>query len=302
MLMAMRQKTAFFHRREVVPWVFLSPFLLLFVIFKVYPVIYALYLSFVKIATLNSPPIFVGMTNYTDLLSDASFFKSLRIAFFYAGGDLLILICIPLILAALLQSGWVRGATFHRGILFLPALTSLVVATIVVRWMLQQQGIVNAFLGLFGVPSIGWVEAGIYAVPICILITLWRWTGMNIVYFQSGLNNIPKELFEAAAIDGASPMEAFYNVALPLLRPIIIFVATITLIAGFQVFVEPYVLYNGGAGPGQNALTMSLYLYRVAFQNGSFGYASAIGMVLAIIIMIFTLVQLKFFGFFSGEE
>jgi arabinosaccharide transport system permease protein len=300
--MAAPQKTAFFHRRDVVPWVFLSPFIILFVVFKVYPVIYALYLSFVKFNTLGSPPTFVGLANYSQLLSDASFFKALRITTFYAGGDLLLLISIPLILAALLHSGWVRNAGFHRVILFLPALTSLVVATIVVRWMLQEQGIVNSFLGLFGVPPRGWVEAGVYAVPIILVITLWRWAGVNIVYFQSGLNNIPKELFEAAAIDGASPLEAFYFVSLPLLRPIIIFVATITLIAGFQVFVEPYVLYSGGAGPGQNALTMSLYLYRAAFQNGSFGYASAIGIALALIIMVLTLVQLRFFGFFARED
>lgn len=300
--MAAQTKTAFFHRRNVVPWIFLSPFIILFLAFTVYPLLYALYLSFVKIEVLNSPPVFVGLENYVRLLSDDSIWRALRITAAFAVGDLLILITIPLILAALLQFGWVKGASFYRAILFLPAVTSLVVATIVIRWMLQERGIVNAFLSLFGVEPRGWVEAGVYAVPIMILITLWRWTGMNIVYFQSGLNNIPKELFEAAAIDGASPLQAFFYVTLPLLRPIIIFVSTITLIAGFQVFVEPYVLYSGGAGPGQNALTMAIYLYRVAFQNGNFGYAAAIGVVLAVIIMVLTLVQLRFFGFFAKED
>lgn len=168
--------------------------------------------------------------------------------------------------------------------------------------MLKDDGIVNVFLGLFGIPPTAWVEAGIYAMPICVLIAFWRWTGVNIVYFQSGLNNIPKELFEAAAMDGANPLEAFFYITLPLLRPIIIFVTTISIIGGFQVFVEPWVLYSGGAGPGQNALTMAIYLYRVAFQNGNFGYASAIGMALSVIIMFFTLIQLRAFGFFSRED
>lgn len=300
--MAAHEKAPFFHRRSVVPWVFLSPFIFLFAAFTLYPVAYAFYLSFVKLSTLTSPPTFVALANYAHLFGDASLAKALRITAFYAVGDLLILITIPLILAVLLDSGWAKGAAFHRGVLFLPALTSLVVATIVIRWMLQEQGIVNAFLGLFGVPPRGWVEAGVYAVPIIIMITLWRWTGMNIVYFQSGLSSIPKELFEAAAIDGATPLQAFYHISLPLIRPIITFVITLTLIAGFQVFIEPYILYMGSAGPGQNALTMALYLYRTAFQNGDFGYASAIGMVLAVIIMVLTIVQLRLSGFFSTGE
>jgi arabinosaccharide transport system permease protein len=285
-----------------VPWVFLTPFVLLFLTFSIYPILNAFYLSTAQMESISSPPEFVGLANFTRMLNDPSFWKALSNTVFYAAGVLLTLIPIPLVYAALLQSGWVKSATTYRLLLFTPLLTSLVVATIVFRYMLGPDGIFNSFLGLFNIPPQRLVEVGTYAMPICVLIALWRWTGMNIVYFQSGLNNIPKELFEAAAMDGAGGLQAFFHITLPMLKPIIIFVVTISLIGSFQVIVEPYILYGAMAGPGESALTMVFYLYMVAFQRLNFGYAAAIGVALALIIMTISLIQFRIFGFFSKED
>ncbi len=294
-------KTPFLHRPSVVPWVFLAPFLLLFLTFSLYPILNAFYLSVSQMESITSLPQFVGLANYAKLWNDPSYWKALNNTLLYTVGVLLTLIPIPLIYAALLQSGWVKGAHSYRLILFTPLLTSLVVATIVFRYMLGPEGFINAILNFFSLPPQRWVEVGTYAMPICVLIAFWRWTVMNIVYFQSGLNNIPKELFEAAALDGASGLQSFYFVTLPLLKPIVIFVVTISLIGSLQVIVEPYILYGAMAGPGESALTMMFYLYMVAFQRLNFGYAAAIGVVLAILIMAVSLVQFRFYGLYSQE-
>lgn len=295
-------KTPFLHRLNIVPWVFLAPFILLFLTFSLYPILNAFYLSVSQMESITSPPQYVGLANYAKLWNDPSFWRALGNTVVYTIGILLTLIPVPLIFAALLQSGWVKGAHIYRLVLFSTLLTSLVVATIIFRYMLGPEGFVNALLGLVGIPEQRWVEVGTYAMAICVLIAFWRWTGMNIVYFQSGLNNIPKELFEAAALDGASGLQSFYYVTLPLLKPIVIFVVTISLIGSLQVIVEPYILYGAMAGPGESALTMVFYLYMVAFQRLNFGYAAAIGVVLAILIMTISLVQFRFFGFFSQED
>ncbi len=291
----------FFHRPKVVPFVFLTPFLILFLTFRVWAVIQAVLLSFQKVQGVGSGQ-WVGAGNYQFLFNDPTFYKALFNTAYYTGGILILLIVIPLVLAALLYSGLVKRAGVFRTALFLPVLTSLVVTGVVFSLILSPGGLLNSWLGLVAIPPQRWLETAHLAVPAMLIIATWRWTGLNMVYFTSGLANISQDLYDAAAIDGATGWQRFFYITVPLLRPITIFVMTLTLIGGFQLFVEPFILWSGGQSPGQGGLSIVIFLYRTAFTSFNLGYASTIGVVLALVIMVLSLVQLRLFGFFKKEE
>jgi arabinosaccharide transport system permease protein len=293
---------AIIHNKKLVPFIFLIPFMTVFLVFKVYPVILAIIMSFQDFQGIHSQE-WVGLTNYQNVFRLVRFSQALTNTTIYTIGTLLILVPLPLILAVLLDSGRVVQSTVFRTLIFLPALTSLVVAGTVFRLILAQDGFLNVFLNsTFGMQKLRWLETADLALPSLILVATWRWTGINILYFNAGLVNIPSELYEAAAIDGASPFQMFWRITLPLLRPTTLFVVVLSIIGGYQVFVEPFILYLGGSGPGDGGLTMALLIYRTAFTSFSFGTAAAMGVILAAIIFFFSLIQFRFFGVFSKED
>jgi arabinosaccharide transport system permease protein len=293
---------AFLNHKRVVPLVFLAPYLAVFSVFKVYPVIRAIIMSFQNFQGVQSQE-WVGLANYENVFKLVRFEQALTNTTLYTLGTLAILIPLPLILAVFLNSGYVSRPTFFRSLLFLPAVTSLVVAGTVFRLILAQRGFLNALLETtFGMEPVRWLEKADYALPSLILVATWRWTGINILYFNAGLVNIRKELYEAAAIDGARPYQTFFWITLPLLRPITFFVIVLSIIGGYQVFVEPFIIYFGGGGPGDGGLTLALLIYRTAFTSFNFGTAAAMGVVLAGIIFIFSLIQFRFFGVFKKED
>jgi arabinosaccharide transport system permease protein len=297
----MREILSWLNNRKVAPFVFLAPFLILFVVFKLWPTVQAFSMSFQSFQGLESQT-WVGLQNYNAVLENDRFFRALRNTTIYTIGTLLILIPLPLILAVLLDTGRVVMTTVFRVILFLPALTSLVVVGAVFRLILGKEGFLNSFLMTFaGVQPLRWLEVADLALPSLILLAAWRWTGINIVYFSSGLVNIPRELYEAASIDGASPLQMFWRITLPLLKPTTFFVLILSIIGGFQVFVEPFVLYTAGESPGDSALTVALLIYRTAFTSFQFGSAAAMGVVLALIIFCLSLIQFRFFGVLRKE-
>jgi len=167
--------------------------------------------------------------------------------------------------------------------------------------LLATNGLLNSFLGLFGVPPLRWLEARNLAVPAMIIMAVWRWTGINVIYFTTGLANIPRDMYESAAVDGAGAIRKFWSISVPLSKPIILFVTVLTIFGGMQLFVEPFILWGTGGGPGQGGLSVVVYLYRTAFTSFQLGYASAIGVVLALIIITLSLVVLKVFGFFKRD-
>jgi arabinosaccharide transport system permease protein len=294
--------SAFFNHKKVVPVVFLAPFLLIFVVFKVYPVILAIIMSFQNFQGVQSQE-WVGFANYENVFELVRFGQALSNTTIYTIGTLLILIPLPLVLAVLLDSGRVIQSTVFRTLIFLPALTSLVVAGTVFRLILAKDGFLNLFLSsTTGIDPLRWLETSDLALPSLILVATWRWTGINILYFNSGLVNIQQELYEAAAIDGASSWQMFWRITLPLLRPTTFFVVVLSIIGGYQVFVEPFIIYSGGAGPGDGGLTLALLIYRTAFTSFNFGTAAAMGVVLALIIFIFSLIQFRFFGVLKSED
>ncbi|MAS33963.1 MAG: arabinose transporter permease [Anaerolineaceae bacterium] len=275
--------------------------MIVFLVFKVYPVILAVIMSFQNFQGVQSQE-WVGLANYQNVFQLVRFNQAVTNTTVYTVGTLLILIPLPLVLAVLLDSGRVVQSTLFRTLIFLPALTSLVVAGTVFRLILAEDGFLNLFLSsTLGISHPRWLETAELALPSLILVATWRWTGINILYFNSGLVNIPRELYEAAAIDGATPIQMFWRITLPLLRPTTLFVVVLSIIGGYQVFVEPFILYTGGGGPGDGALTMALLIYRTAFTSFNFGTAAAMGVILATIIFVFSLIQFRFFGVFRSE-
>ena len=297
----MNQITTFLYNRKIAPFVFLTPFLILFFIFKVYPVIQAVNISFLDFQGMQNQT-WVGTANYNSVFSNPRFFSALQNTTVYTIGTLAILIPLPLVLAALLDSGRVAKATVFRVLLFLPALTSLVVVGTVFRLILGREGILNNVLvSSLGVQPLRWLEVADLALPSLIIVATWRWTGINMLYFNAALVNIPRELYEAAAIDGAGPFQMFFRITLPLIRPTTFFVVLLTIIGGYQVFVEPFIVFPGGNSPGDSALSMALLIYRTAFTSFEFGTAAAMGVVLALIILTLSLIQFRFFGVLQRE-
>lgn len=291
-----------FYNKKIAPWLFIFPFLFIFVIFKAVPIIYAAFLSLHKMNGLVGGE-FVGLNNYIRIFSDSDFYTALINNTKFMTGTMITLIPIPLILAVLLDSEFCKGKNIYKAMLFVPALVSLVIASAVFRILLHEgdAGVLNTVIGWFGIKPQKWLVNPALTIPSIILISTWRWTGVNIIYFITGLTGINREMYEAASIDGANVFQRFYYITIPLLKPIIVFVATLNLIGGYKLFTEVYVLWDGGNSPGQSALTLAIKLYRTAFSYFEMGYASTIGFVMAIIILIFSLIQLKLTGFFKKE-
>lgn len=288
------------ERPVVVTTAFLLPFLTLFLVFRVWPILHAVLLSLQDIEGVGNSE-WTGLGNYQALAQDRLFYKAMSNSTMYALGTIAILIVIPFVLAAVLHSGRVKRAHGFRTILFLPVLTSLVVVGVVFQLLLSRDGPLNAALASVGLPTPPWLESEYLALPALLILATWRWVGLNILYFTTGLANIPRELYDAAAVDGASGLRSFWHISVPLSKPIILFVMVLTLINGFQLFVEPFILWTGGQSPGAGGLSIVVLLYRTAFTSFKLGYAAAIGVVLALIIMVISVIQLRLFGFFKKE-
>jgi arabinosaccharide transport system permease protein len=244
----------------------------------------------------------VGFDQYAAVLQNPRLGKAFTNTVLYTLGTLAILIPLPLILAALLDSGRVVKQTVFRVSLFLPALTSLVTVAIIFRIVLAKDGLLNIALGSVGLPTPPWLEVADLAVPSMIIMAAWRWTGVNILYFSSGLVNVPREINEAAAIDGAGAWRTFRSITVPMIQPTVLFVLVLSIIGGFQVFVEPFLLWSGGNSPGNGGVTIALLIYKQAFTSFDFGGAAAMGVILSFIILVIAMVQFRFFGTWRAER
>lgn len=299
----MNKVSSFLTSRKIAPFVFLAPFMILLVVFKLYPIVLAVVLSFTNALGLQPNKwVGVGFNNYANLLGNTRFQGSIWVTTIYTLWTLGILVPIPLVLAVLLDTGRVVKSTVFRVLLFLPGLTSLVVVGTLFRIILGDSGLFNGALETFlGLPPQRWLETAELTIPSLVILATWRWTGINILYFNSGLVNIPKEFYEAASIDGANPFQLFTNITLPLLRPITFFVTILTVIGGFQVFVEPFILYTAGNTPGDRGLSVALYIYQT-FTSFHLGPAAAMGVILALITCAVSLLQFRFFGILGRED
>jgi ABC-type sugar transport system permease subunit len=288
-------------QRRLAPYVFVAPFFLGYALFWGYPVVYGFRMS------LFSDPVtggreWIGLRNYRRLLEDDRFIHALKNTTLYALGSIFLIVPMALLIALALNVDWLRFRTFWRMAFLMPVVVgAAVIAIMFVLVFDENYGVLNNYiLTPLGIPSIGWLRDPTWSLPAIILLGLWRYVGINSLYFLVGLSNIPKEFYEAAAIDGASRWQVFRSITLPLLRPVTLFVVIIAIIGSFRLFAEPLILF-AGPGPSDAAMTIMVYLYLTAFQSVRFGYAAAIGYSLVVIIAVLSLLQLLVFRAFRED-
>jgi cellobiose transport system permease protein len=288
--------------REIVKnrwaYVFISPFYILFFLFSFFPVLFSIYLSFHKWKGLG-PMEFVGLKNYTHLFGPGGkvFWQSIL------NGVLLFFMYVPImtfvaiVLAVILNSKLVRFFQGYRTMIFAPYVTSMVAAGFAFRLMLENKGgLFNVLLNMLGLPGIPWLENFWWAkVSLCLLV-VWGWLGYNMVIMLAGLQTIPRELTEAALIDGANPVQAFFHITIPLLRPVILFSVILSTMGSFGLFREVMALTDSTGGPMRATLTTLVHIYFVAFHQHRLGRASAHAYVYFALIFVFTFLQFRYFG------
>ncbi|OKP72282.1 arabinose transporter permease [Paenibacillus sp. P3E] len=289
------------NSQKLAPYVFVLPFLLSFAVFFAYPLINAGVMSFQEV--LPGEVSFTGLDNYRGLWNEdfgAALYNSSR----YTVWTLLLLIPVPMILAVLLHSKKMPWSNFFRSTLFIPALTSVVVAGVVFRLIFGELdgALMNTILHLFGISSQRWLYSSSLGMFALLVLAGWRWIGINILYFLSALQSIPAELYEAADIDGAGAFRKLIRITIPLLKPITIYVVTITIYGGYAMFTESYMLWAGKPSPQNIGLTIVGYIYQQGFQYFNLGFGSAIGITLLGITLLVSLVQLTLTGMFKKED
>lgn len=293
----------FIYSQKVAPYVFVLPFVIVFLLFWAYPLLNSFGMSFQK-TTLGQGSEWIGFSNYDKLLGDAVFLKAVGNSVVYMLLTLLILIPLPMLLAVLIDSKYMWGRGFFKSSLFFPALTSVVVAGTIFRLMFGEMegSLINSILGVFGIDPVKFLKGQVTGFIALLALATWRWLGVNILYFLSGLKNIPDDYYEAASIDGASTFQKFTKITLPLLKPTTIYVVTISIYAGLAMFIESMMLWNGNNSPKNIGLTIVGYLYRQGIEKNNLGYAAAVGIVLLVIAMAINLTQLAITGMFKKEE
>src|SRR3984957_18123524 len=285
----MRAKFVRSLRPEFKGLLFISPWIVGLLWFYLYPFLASLYYSFHS-ATAFGPGAFVGLRNYQLMMRDPLFWKSLVNTICFTVGSLCLGTVSALSLALLLPKN-VREATVYRTIFYLPTVVPFTAVSVIWIWILHPQyGPLNHLLEQLGIEAPGWLSDPAWAMPALILVSAWSVGNMMVIYLAA-MQEIPTEMYEAAKLDGASPWQRLIWITLPMLTPVILFNSIIGLINGFQYFVQPYVMTNGG--PADTTLVYSLYLYRNAFQFFRMGYASAMGWVLFLLILVLTAVVLR---------
>lgn len=280
------------RRGALTPYLFLLPGLVLFVLFRLYPLLDGLRLSFTNARLGRAQYAFVGLANYAKLLEDARFHVSLVNTALYAVASTLPILAIPLALAVALDRG-VAWSAVLRGAFFFPFTLSVVTVGLAWLWLLDPVvGPFNYYLKALGLPARSWLADPATAMGAIILTSVWWVTGYYLVIYLAGLQDIPRELYEAAALDGAGGWRTFWGITVPLLRPVFLFVFVTHAIGSFQIFGQVFILTQGG--PGDATRTVVQHLYETAFQNFfQFGSASAMAWVLFAVILVFSLLQFR---------
>jgi multiple sugar transport system permease protein len=275
---------------------FVLPSVALILVFFFGPVLYGLWLSLTDfdIYAIGDPSTsrFVGLANYTGALTNTEFWNALKVTLWYALVGAPVSVAVSLATALLVDAQTTRFKPFFRAVYFAPVVTTLVAVAIVWRYLYQPQyGLVNALLHRFGVPVIDWLGDPHWALPSILVLAVWKNFGYNLLIFVAGLQNVPRELHEAAQLDGANGWQRFWNVTLPELAPVFLFVSVTTMINYFQLFAEPYVMTQGG--PLRSTTSLVLLMYEQGFRWWRLGYAAAVAFLLFAVILVATAVQMR---------
>lgn len=287
------------RQAKLAPYVFIAPFFILFFVFFLFPSLAALVLSFSKWNGVSTPA-WIGLRNFQRLFENENFWQAVGNTAIYVFASLFIVVPLSMVLAAILNSrelGW-RG--LWRSAYFSPIVTSSVAIALVFQLLYSRDyGLINAFLKFFDSPNIDWLGDPIWAKVSIIILIIWRWTGYTAIYFLAGMQTISQELYEAAMIDGASGVQQFLRITLPLLRPVILYVSILVTTGSLQIFEEPYILTTGG--PANATLSLAQFLYNYGISNLNFGLGSAVGLLLFVTIFSFSALQLRAFGVFRED-
>jgi multiple sugar transport system permease protein len=270
--------------------IFLAPALSLLGIFLFGPIVYLFYLSFTSGSFTLKGIHWIALGNYLRLLNDPDFRQIIGNTIYFTVGTVIPSLIVPLGLAVLLDRSFL-GRGLLRTVYFIPSVTSLVAVGLGFRWLFQNQGPVNGFLGLLHLDAIPWLSSTFWAMPVLILLSVWKQLGFNLVVFLAGLQTIPRSRYEAAELDGASSWQKFLYITLPGLRPTMIFATVTTAIFTLRGFEQVYIITGGGPLNSTNVLVY--YIYNQAFSQFDFGYASAAATVLLILTLILVYFQLQ---------
>ncbi len=284
-------------RRSLVAWAFLLPALVLISLSVLLPALMALVMSFTASGLDVTEPLrFVGLANLQRLFSDPMVRRVMLTTFLYLFGVVPPIVLGSLALAVLVNRG-LPGSHLMRGAFYTPVLVSIVVAAIAFRWLYAENGLINGWLSVLLGPAftpIGFLTSPQLALPAVMVVTLWKGVGYYMVIFLAGLQGIPKELYEAAELDGSEGWRQHADITLPLLRPYVSLVAVVSSIAATKVFEEVFLMTQGG--PADSTRTIVYYVYDQAFAELEISYACTLGLALFLVVMLFTLVRLAFSG------
>lgn len=285
-------------RRNVWGYLFVAPWIVIYLVFGLYPLALSFYLTFFEYSFIRPEDyVFVGIGNWVRGLLDPLFWQSVLNIFYNQAIFIVLTLGLGLGSALLLYQA-VRGGRIFRTIYFMPVVTSVVVLMAIGGYLVSPDGPLQALL-----IQLGWLDQPVFwkfsawlPMPVIALINAWKWFGVSTVILLAGLNAIDQQLYEVAALDGASGWQQFLFITLPQLRPQLFFLLVINVINGLQMFTEVFTLgYDVYGGPQHQALTPVLYLYAQAFDRSNMGYASALGLLLAVLIALLTLLQFKLF-------
>jgi len=276
------------------PYLFIAPFFVLFAVFGLYPLVRTAWVSLYDWSLLGDHS-FVGTDNYVELFADPYFWNAVRNTL-----GMFVLATVPQLLLALglaqVLNQRLRGRTFLRLGILIPNVTSVAAVGIIFTLIFARDfGVVNWFLGLFGVDPVNWQQGRLSSWTAISVMVDWRWTGYNALILLAALQAVPRDLYEAAALDGASSWRQFRSITIPMLRPTLLFVSVVSVIGGVQLFTEP-LLFNAGAGAIQGGTqrqfqTVAMYLVEEAFTGQDFGYAASIAWLLFVLIAIVSVIN-----------
>ncbi len=276
-------------RRWYTPWLFLAPSLVLLTVFMWWPVVNTAALSFTDTHTLRGGG-FTGLDNFRRIAGDDFFWNALGNTALFTVIVTPALVVLPLLIA-ILVSAKLKGMTFFRVVFFSPVVASMVVAALIWGWMLRSDGLVNFVLDRLGVINepLRWLSDPALVMISVSIVTIWKGLGYYMVIYIAGLQNIPQDLYEAAALDGAGPIRRLWSITLPLMRPTMVLVGTLVTLNAVKVFTEAFVLTGGG--PNRASETLVLYIYQRGFSGLELGYSSAMSLVLFVVVLGLTLLS-----------
>lgn len=276
-------------------WLYVLPMLIIVAIFSLYPIVSSLAMSFyTQYNFFTNQVMALGFDNFKYLWEDPLFHSAVANTLIFVVGVVPLEIIISLTVAVLLNQIKVL-AGFFRTIYFLPFVTSIVAISMVWKWIYNKDaGLLNYFLSFVGIHSIDWLNDPTWALPALIILAIWKSLGFNIMLFLVALNNVDKRLYSAATLDGANAWNRFLHVTVPMISPMTFLIAVNAVIGSFKVFDEIFSLFGGQAGPGNAAMTVVFYLYRMFYEQNKYGIAAAAGVVLFFMILIVTLLQTWF--------